>query len=92
MELAAKVLIVSDSAAAGTRADLAGPLLRARLAEAGFDVVELKIDGVAMSLTALSAPKRIVGVADHLAHGPLEPAAGPVSDTVGAVGAPAVMV
>ncbi len=57
MELAAKVLIVSDSAAAGTRADLAGPLLRARLAEAGFDVVELKIvsDGVASVEGALRA-------------------------------------
>ncbi len=55
MELAAKVLIVSDSAAAGTRADTAGPLLRARLADAGFDVVEVKVvgDGVAAVEAAL---------------------------------------
>jgi molybdopterin adenylyltransferase len=55
VELAAKVLIVSDSAAAGTRADTAGPLLRARLADAGFDVVEVKVvgDGVAAVEAAL---------------------------------------
>lgn len=57
MELAAKILIVSDSAAAGTRADLAGPLLRTRLGEAGFDVAEVKIvgDGVPSVESALRA-------------------------------------
>jgi len=55
MELAAKILIVSDSAAAGTRPDSAGPLLRARLVEAGFDVRELTVvgDGVASVESAL---------------------------------------
>ena len=55
VELVAKILIVSDSAAAGTRADSAGPLLRARLVEAGFGVVELTIvsDGVATVEAAL---------------------------------------
>jgi molybdopterin adenylyltransferase len=49
MMLAAKILVVSDSAAAGTRTDLAGPVLRDRLVESGFDVVELRVvsDGVA---------------------------------------------
>jgi len=57
MELAAKILIVSDSSAAGLRDDLAGPLLRARLEEAGFRVDELKIvgDGVASVASALRA-------------------------------------
>jgi len=57
MELAAKILIVSDSSAAGSRDDLAGPLLRARLEEAGFRVDELKIvgDGVASVASALRA-------------------------------------
>jgi len=57
MELAAKILIVSDSAADGTRADSSGPLLRARLVEAGFRVVELAIvgDGVASVEGALRA-------------------------------------
>jgi molybdenum cofactor synthesis domain-containing protein len=45
MELAAKILIVSDSVVAGTREDLAGPLLQTRLVEAGFKVVELKVEG-----------------------------------------------
>ncbi len=55
MEFAAKILIVSDSAAAGTRSDVAGPLLRTRLAEAGFEVVEVRIvgDGVASVESAL---------------------------------------
>ena len=55
MELAAKILIVSDSSAAGTREDVTGPLLRTRLVEAGFEVVELKIvgDGVAAVEAAL---------------------------------------
>jgi molybdopterin adenylyltransferase len=48
VKLAAKILIVSDSSAAGTRDDVAGPLLRSRLVEAGFEVTDLKIvsDGV----------------------------------------------
>ena len=49
MKLAAKVLIVSDTAAAGTREDLVGPMLRSRLEGAGFDVTALSVvsDGVA---------------------------------------------
>jgi len=49
MELAAKILIVSDSAVAGRRDDLVGPLLRERLVSAGYDVTELRVvgDGVA---------------------------------------------
>ena len=55
MELAAKILIVSDSAVAGTRADVAGPLLEKRLVDAGFNVVELKVvgDGVTSVEVAL---------------------------------------
>jgi molybdopterin adenylyltransferase len=45
MELAAKILIVSDSSAAGTRADAVGPLLRSRLTEAGYEVIELTVVG-----------------------------------------------
>jgi molybdenum cofactor synthesis domain-containing protein len=57
VELAAKILIVSDSSAAGTRDDATGPLLRARLVEDGFEVVELRIvsDGVASVEGALRA-------------------------------------
>lgn len=57
MELEAKLLIVSDSSAAGTREDVAGPLLRARLIEVGFEVTELKIvgDGVESVEGALRA-------------------------------------
>jgi molybdenum cofactor synthesis domain-containing protein len=55
VELAAKILIVSDSAVDGTRTDVAGPLIRARLVEAGFDVAEPKVvgDGVASVEVAL---------------------------------------
>jgi molybdenum cofactor synthesis domain-containing protein len=45
VQLAAKILIVSDSASLGTREDLVGPLLRSRLARAGYDVVELRVVG-----------------------------------------------
>lgn len=57
MQLSAKVLIVSDTAAAGTRDDLVGPMLRSRLEEAGFDVTELSVvsDGVASVESALRA-------------------------------------
>ncbi|MGB8196912.1 MAG: MogA/MoaB family molybdenum cofactor biosynthesis protein [Acidimicrobiales bacterium] len=57
MELAAKILIVSDSASLGTREDLAGPQLRSRLERAGYDVVELRIveDGIAAVEAALRA-------------------------------------
>jgi molybdenum cofactor synthesis domain-containing protein len=57
VELAAKILIVSDSATAGTRADSTGPLLRSRLVEAGFNVIELTIvsDGIASVESALRA-------------------------------------
>ncbi|MFI5035610.1 MAG: molybdenum cofactor biosynthesis protein B [Acidimicrobiales bacterium] len=40
MELAAKILTVSDGVASGHREDLAGPLLANRLAEAGFEIAE----------------------------------------------------
>ncbi len=55
MEFAAKILIVSDSSFAGTREDLAGPLLQSRLADEGYDVVERRVvgDGVASVETAL---------------------------------------
>ncbi|HEY5105000.1 MAG TPA: MogA/MoaB family molybdenum cofactor biosynthesis protein [Acidimicrobiales bacterium] len=55
MKLDAKILIVSDSSAAGTRDDLAGPLLSARLEAAGFGVVEVRIvgDGTASVASAL---------------------------------------
>lgn len=55
MEPAAKILIVSDSVAVGTRTDLAGPLIQVRLAEAGFRITELKVvsDGVASVEEAL---------------------------------------
>ena len=44
----AKVLTVSDGVAAGTREDSSGAALAARLAEAGYDVVEHRVsaDGV----------------------------------------------
>lgn len=55
MALDAKILTVSDSASAGTRDDTAGPLLAARLAQAGFAVVERRLcrDGVAPVAQAL---------------------------------------
>ena len=55
MDLAAKILVVSDSAAAGTRTDLAGPMIRDRLVGAGLDVVALVVvsDGVAAVEAAL---------------------------------------
>ncbi|HEY5266148.1 MAG TPA: MogA/MoaB family molybdenum cofactor biosynthesis protein [Acidimicrobiales bacterium] len=55
MTLSAKILIVSDSSFAGTREDLAGPLLKARLEEAAFEVVELRIvgDGIPSVSSAL---------------------------------------
>jgi len=48
MTFDAKILTVSDSVAAGSRDDLAGPLLAERLGRAGFNVVEQRIvpDGV----------------------------------------------
>jgi molybdopterin adenylyltransferase len=56
----AKILIVSDSAADGTREDLTGPMLRARLGESGFEVAELKVvsDGVASVEDALRSLSR----------------------------------
>ena len=41
--LQAKVLTVSDGVVAGTRDDKSGPVLRERLVEAGFDVVESRV-------------------------------------------------
>jgi molybdenum cofactor synthesis domain-containing protein len=60
VELVAKVLVVSDGVHAGTRDDKAGPRLVARLAEAGWAVVEHRvspdgIDEVAFALRDLVA-------------------------------------
>jgi molybdopterin adenylyltransferase len=53
--LAAKVLTVSDGVMAGTREDRSGEAVAARLAEAGFDVVERTAcaDGVQAVATSL---------------------------------------
>jgi molybdenum cofactor synthesis domain-containing protein len=58
--LAAKVLVVSDGVAQGTREDRAGPKIVARLVEAGFTVVAHEttadgIDEVAFALRDLAA-------------------------------------
>ncbi|MGB8180405.1 MAG: MogA/MoaB family molybdenum cofactor biosynthesis protein [Acidimicrobiales bacterium] len=58
MDLYAKVLIVSDSVDRGEREDLAGPLLSARLEEAGFTIAEYRVvpdgeESVAASLSAM---------------------------------------
>jgi molybdenum cofactor synthesis domain-containing protein len=55
MILAVKILTVSDSVDAGQREDLAGPLLAARLEEAGYEVVERRVvpDGVESVATVL---------------------------------------
>jgi molybdenum cofactor synthesis domain-containing protein len=58
--LAAKVLTVSDGVAAGTREDRSGAALAARLAQAGFTVVDRRVvpdgdDAVAAALTELTA-------------------------------------
>lgn len=52
----AKVLTVSDGVVAGTREDKSGAALAARLAEAGFDVVDRRVtaDGVEEVAAALS--------------------------------------
>ena len=60
MTLQAKVLTVSDSVDAGTREDTAGPQLAARLAAAGFTVLERRhcrdgVEPVAGALRELSA-------------------------------------
>ena len=65
MDLYAKVLIVSDSVARGEREDLAGPLLSARIEEAGFTIVEYGVipdgeESVAAGLSAMSS--RFVGL------------------------------
>ena len=58
MDFAAQILIVSDSAFAGVREDLTGPLLTKQLEEAGFDVVELFVipdgeESVALALRSI---------------------------------------
>jgi molybdenum cofactor synthesis domain-containing protein len=58
MDFAAKILIVSDTAFARVREDLAGPQLTTQLEEAGFDVVELSVvpdgeESVALALRSL---------------------------------------
>jgi molybdenum cofactor synthesis domain-containing protein len=60
VDLYAKVLIVSDSVDNGEREDLAGPLLTARLEEAGFVIAEYRIvpdgeESVAASLREMSS-------------------------------------
>jgi molybdenum cofactor synthesis domain-containing protein len=60
VDLYAKVLIVSDSVDRGEREDLAGPLISARLEEAGFTVAEYRTvpdgeESVAASLRAMSS-------------------------------------
>jgi molybdenum cofactor synthesis domain-containing protein len=56
LPLRAKVLTVSDGVVAGTRDDRSGDALAARLAEAGWDVVERRVvpDGVASVRDALA--------------------------------------
>ena len=41
--LTAAILTISDSAKAGTRADLSGPLLKDTLTKAGFEVVAMEV-------------------------------------------------
>jgi molybdenum cofactor synthesis domain-containing protein len=55
MAAAAKVLTVSDGVVAGTRADKSGDALVARLADAGFEVVDRRVvvDGVDSVANAL---------------------------------------
>ena len=60
VELRAKILTVSDGVSAGVREDLGGPALAARLTQAGYDVVELRIvpdglDSVADALREMAA-------------------------------------
>ena len=59
MDLYAKVLIVSDSVDRGEREDLAGPLISARLEEAGFSIADYRAvpdgeESVASSLREMS--------------------------------------
>src|ERR1700684_2410864 len=58
MDFAAQILIVSDSAFAGVREDLTGPLLTKQLEEAGYDVVETFVipdgeESVALALRSI---------------------------------------
>ncbi len=65
MDLAAKILIVSDSVSSGQREDLAGPALTRRLQEAGFSVGECRVvpDGVSPVADALrDMAKEFAGV------------------------------
>lgn len=60
MDLYAKVLIVSDSVNRGVREDLAGPVLTARLEEAGFTIAEYRVipdgeESVAAAVSAMSS-------------------------------------
>ena len=43
MTLCAKILVVSDSVAAGQRVDASGPALQQRLVDSGFEVVEVRV-------------------------------------------------
>jgi len=43
MMLMAKILVVSDSVAAGNRVDASGPLLKQRLVDSGFEVVDVRV-------------------------------------------------
>ncbi len=57
MTRAAKILTVSDGAAAGERADASGAALGGRLADAGYEVVERRVvpDGVESVAAAVRA-------------------------------------
>ena len=56
MGLRAKVLTVSDRSSSGERPDLAGPALRDRLREVGYEIVEMRI--VADGLESVAAALR----------------------------------
>ncbi len=69
VDLYAKVLIVSDSVDRGEREDLAGPILTARLEEAGFTIAEYRAipdgeESVAAALSAMS--ERLQRTSGHL--------------------------
>jgi molybdenum cofactor synthesis domain-containing protein len=57
MAYRAKILTVSDSASDGRREDGAGPLLKARLIDSGFEVDEVRVvpDGVSSVASSLRA-------------------------------------
>ena len=63
--LTAAILTISDSAKAGTRADLSGPVLKDTLAKAGFEVVAMEvaaddIQEIQAAIIRLAAQVRLV--------------------------------